>query len=115
MVAKLLVPEGTEGVKVNTPIATLSGDDDVAGREGDSCSATAACKAIRRPRPRLSRPRLLERPERVATGVQMHTITVREALREAMAEEMRRDPNVFLMGEEVGAVPGRLQGQPGAA
>ncbi len=38
-------------------------------------------------------------------------MTVREALRDAMAEEMRRDGNVFLMGEEVAAVPGRLQGR----
>ena len=43
------------------------------------------------------------------------TMTVREALRDAMAEEMRRDDKVFLMGEEVARVPGRLQGQPGPA
>ena len=42
-------------------------------------------------------------------------MTVREALRDAMAEEMRRDPDVFLMGEEVARVSGRLQGQPGPA
>ena len=42
-------------------------------------------------------------------------MTVREALRDAMAEEMRRDADVFLMGEEVGRVPGRLQDQPGPA
>jgi pyruvate dehydrogenase E1 component beta subunit len=42
-------------------------------------------------------------------------ITVREALRDAMAEEMRRDDRVFVMGEEVAAVPGRLQGHAGPA
>ena len=45
----------------------------------------------------------------------MVTISMREALRDAMAEEMRRDPDVFLMGEEVAPVPGRLQGEPGPA
>ncbi|MFN9356582.1 MAG: pyruvate dehydrogenase complex E1 component subunit beta [Alphaproteobacteria bacterium] len=106
IVAKLLVPEGTEGVKVNTPIATLSGDDDV----------PAAKKKAAAPPPPAAKPSVAaapvvaaapaSTPAPAATGVQVHTITVREALREAMAEEMRRDPNVFLMGEEVGQYQG---------
>lgn len=106
IVAKLLVPEGTEGVKVNTPIATLSGDDDV----------PAAKKKAAAPPPPAAKPSVAaapvvaaapaSAPAPAATGVQVHTITVREALREAMAEEMRRDPNVFLMGEEVGQYQG---------
>ena len=106
IVAKLLVPEGTEGVKVNTPIATLSGDDDV----------PAAKKKAAAPPPPAAKPSVAatpvvaaapaSTPAPTATGVQVHTITVREALREAMAEEMRRDPNVFLMGEEVGQYQG---------
>jgi len=106
IVAKLLVPEGTEGVKVNTPIATLSGDDDV----------PAAKKKAAAPPPPAAKPSVAaaavvaaapaSAPAPAATGVQVHTITVREALREAMAEEMRRDPNVFLMGEEVAEYQG---------
>jgi pyruvate dehydrogenase E1 component beta subunit len=105
VVARLLVPEGTEGVKVNTPIATLKGDDDVpvarkvaapppAAKPAASAVTAAPVVAV------------VAAPAPVAAGVQMHTLTVREALREAMAEEMRRDPNVFLMGEEVGQYQG---------
>jgi pyruvate dehydrogenase E1 component beta subunit len=105
VVARLLVPEGTEGVKVNTPIATLKGDDDVpvarkvaapppAAKPAASAVTAAPVVAV------------ISAPAPVAAGVQMHTLTVREALREAMAEEMRRDPNVFLMGEEVGQYQG---------
>jgi pyruvate dehydrogenase E1 component beta subunit len=82
VIGKILVAEGTEGVKVNTPIATLVGED------GDSAA----------PQPTASP----DYPE----GTEMKTSTVREALRDAMAEEMRRDPNVFLMGEEVAEYQG---------
>jgi len=102
VVAQLLVAEGTEGVKVNTPIATLKGEDDVpVARKAAppppaaQVTASAAPAAV-----------VVSAPASVAPSGQMHTITVREALREAMAEEMRRDPNVFLMGEEVGQYQG---------
>jgi len=106
IVASLLVPEGTEGVKVNTPIATLKGDEDVAVAKKKAAPPPPAARPAAPVAPTASAAPVAPAPEPVATGVQMHTITVREALREAMAEEMRRDPNVFLMGEEVGQYQG---------
>ena len=102
VVAQLLVAEGTEGVKVNTPIAMLQGDD-----------AAPVARKVAPPPPaaKVTAPAapvaaVVPAPAPVAPSGQMHTITVREALREAMAEEMRRDPTVFLMGEEVGQYQG---------
>ena len=100
VVERLLVSEGTEGVKVNTPIATLKGEDDKpAPRKATPVEAPPPAK-VAAP---ATMPAVAEVP---LSGVAMHTITVREALREAMAEEMRRDPAVFLMGEEVGQYQG---------
>jgi pyruvate dehydrogenase E1 component beta subunit len=127
-IAKLLVPEGTEGVKVNEPIATLIADGD-AGEEAAPVAATEAkggreeTKAEAEheqqlpPRPREAGERVGVRepaPEQaqesvepeVPEGTELVTMTVREALRDAMAEEMRRDPTVFLMGEEVAQYQG---------
>lgn len=112
VVERLLVAAGTENVKVNTPIALIKGDGDKAGentpaapqsKAGATADVTAAAPASRdvsavaasfsgqtsQPEPEL--------PE----GTKMIATTMREALRDAMAEEMRRDPDVFLMGEEV--------------
>ena len=115
---KILVPAGTEGVAVNTPIAMLLND-------GESPSVLdgappAAPKAAETPEPAAreeKRPaaaaastpprgpgRSVE-PE-VPEGTEMVRQTVREALRDAMAEEMRRNPDVFLMGEEVAEYQG---------
>jgi pyruvate dehydrogenase E1 component beta subunit len=109
IVGKLLIAEGTSGVKVNTPIAVLV-------EEGESADAApapvAAASAASAP--------VAEAPAAVAkapvavksiepdypAGTAMKSMTVREALREAMAEEMRRTPEVFLMGEEVGEYQG---------
>jgi pyruvate dehydrogenase E1 component beta subunit len=102
VVTELLVAEGTEGVKVNAPIAILKGDDEKA-------AAPAAAPVVKAPAPvaKASAAPVVAVPvEASMAGVTMHTITVREALREAMAEEMRRDPNVFLMGEEVAQYQG---------
>jgi pyruvate dehydrogenase E1 component beta subunit len=102
IVAQLLVAEGTEGVKVNTPIATLTGEDlRPAPKTAAPASAPPAAKVVAPPPAPVA-----VAAEASMTGAAMHTITVREALREAMAEEMRRDPNVFLMGEEVGQYQG---------
>ena len=109
-IGKLLVAEGTEGVKVNEPIATLLGDN-----ESASAPAPAAAPA---PKPETAKPALVKaaapKAEAVETapdseipeGTEMVTMTVREALRDAMAEEMRRDDTVFLMGEEVAQYQG---------
>src|SRR6478752_4639507 len=134
--SKILVPDGTEGVKVNTPIAVLS---------SDGGGAAAADKAASKPQaqqspapqaklasvepgganernPETGEETIAARPEAKAApaqpkahappdpdipaGTEMVTMTVREALRDAMAEEMRRDKDVFVMGEEVAEYQG---------
>ncbi len=102
--AQILVPAGTEGVAVNTPIAVLA-------EEGETVAATArpapAAKAPAAPAEPAAKAPVAKAPpaEPVAAGPTA-TLTVREALRDAMAEEMRRDPSVFLMGEEVAEYQG---------
>jgi len=107
---KILVPEGTENVPVNTPIASLAG-------EGEDASAAPepAAKAAPAPAPAAEKP-----PEPKASAAPKAAVveaepefkgkhvptTVRDALRDAMAEEMRRDKDVFLMGEEVAEYQG---------
>ena len=117
VVGKILVAEGTEGVKVNTPIAVLLEDgesaDDIKASSGasapssadegaqateDAPTAAAASAAPAAPDVDLSP----DYPE----GTPMKQQTVREALRDAMAEEMRADDTVFLMGEEVAEYQG---------
>ncbi len=125
---KILIPEGTADVAVNTPIAVILG-------EGEKASDIKAGAPTRRPQapdpatrqhveesePRveetgavkspkaqaspLPKPDTIELPE-VPEGTEMVTITMREALRDAMAEEMRRDKDVFVMGEEVAEYQG---------
>ena len=110
-VAKILVEEGTEGVAVNTPICVLAAD-------GESVSdapaaAAAAPKAEAAPaaekKPAAAAPPApavhASAPEREYSG-KMVKMTVREALRDAMSEEMRKDGSVFLMGEEVAQYQG---------
>jgi pyruvate dehydrogenase E1 component beta subunit len=110
-VGKLLVAEGTAGVKVNTAIAVLVGEGesaDVAPKAAvvaEAAPAPVAAVVVAAPAavPTLS----TAWPHRdIPEGAQTKTMTVREALREAMAEEMRANPNVFLMGEEVGEYQG---------
>ena len=112
ILGKILIAEGSQGVKVNTPIAVLveegeSADDvkteapkaDTAPAEAKSeAPAASAVEQVKTPEP----DRSPDWPE----GTKMKTMTVREALREAMAEEMERDETVFLMGEEVGEYQG---------
>jgi pyruvate dehydrogenase E1 component beta subunit len=104
---KILVPEGSEGVKVNTPIAVILGEG-----EDASALATAAKPA---PAPAAKAPAaapIAAAPKAAAPAPDEKTyaktvkLTVREALRDAMAEEMRRDDQVFLMGEEVAEYQG---------
>ena len=109
IVGRILVPEGTEGVKVNTPIAVMV-------EEGESADAAPAAKAeapAAAPAPAAAAPALAAPAAPITdtspdwpAGTAMKTLTVREALREAMAEEMERDPTVYLMGEEVGEYQG---------
>ncbi|MCH7862467.1 MAG: pyruvate dehydrogenase complex E1 component subunit beta, partial [Proteobacteria bacterium] len=119
-IAKILVAEGTDNVKVGTVIATIAG-------EGEDASAPAPAAAPA-PAPTPAEPAAGEdggpkkadsgtkqlASEKAATvkdpaipeGTEMVKTTVREALRDAMAEEMRKDPRVFVMGEEVAEYQG---------
>ena len=105
IVGKLLVAAGTEGVKVNTPIAVLveEGESAEAAQAPKAAAPVAAAPVAAAVAPVAAVvPVTPDWPE----GTPMKSMTVREALREAMAEEMRSNPNVFLMGEEVGEYQG---------
>jgi pyruvate dehydrogenase E1 component beta subunit len=111
VLAKIVIPEGTEHVAVNTPIAVIAENGEDVG---------AAEKTARSPEPRQEIPAEARPPTtppsfaatRRAPSVEpeyagkTRSMTVREALRDAMAEEMRRDDTVFLLGEEVGEYQG---------
>ncbi|HTP37380.1 MAG TPA: pyruvate dehydrogenase complex E1 component subunit beta [Methyloceanibacter sp.] len=146
---RLLVPEGTEHVKVNQPIALLvvDGEGSPAASSFETRPAAAPQDEGLRPHPEEGAPAPISKGEdatvaarqppepppdfgempplvekapagprvapqepkpeaEVPPGTEMITMTVREALRDAMAEEMRRDPTVFLMGEEVAQYQG---------
>jgi len=113
VVGKLLVAEGTAGVKVNTPTAVIveegEGADAVPAAAAASSSAVAgpevAAQVTAAPKTASVAAVSNASPDWPA-GTAMKTMTVREALREAMAEEMRANPAVMLMGEEVGEYQG---------
>src|SRR5690348_9159532 len=131
-IAKILVPEGTDGVKVGQPIAILAGDGE---QVSDTPAAVPAADIA--PKPAMTETPSVPAPEsqqdeatptphvfetaardlvadvaathddpEVPEGTPMVTMTVREALRDAMAEEMRKDERVFVMGEEVAEYQG---------
>jgi pyruvate dehydrogenase E1 component beta subunit len=112
VLSSILVPEGTENVKVNTPIAVIGEPS------ADAPKANASTSAAKKPasapasqeKPSMPAPALVtsvEAPDpEIPEGTEMVTMTVREALRAAMSEEMRRDDSVFLIGEEVGQYQG---------
>ncbi len=135
---KILVPEGTNDVAVNTPIAMIlaEGEDASAIKDGGAAAqpmkaapsrpaqqqkggesvppaapekpAAKEARAPAPPKPAVSappKPEILPEPD-VPEGTEMATMTVREALRDAMAEEMRRDKDVFVIGEEVAEYQG---------
>ena len=113
MLGKILIPAGTENVAVNTPIAILLLDgEDVSDLEGVDTSAPvveapATTEPEAKPAAQLTAP-IAEVVEEagVPPGTAMIATTVRDALRDAMAEEMRIDEDVFLMGEEVAEYQG---------
>jgi pyruvate dehydrogenase E1 component beta subunit len=129
---KILVPAGTEGVKVNTPIAVILSDGEDAGTplngaarspspnggaagapsflpgeeiqgEGDGRAVTGV-RVLKTEPDRL--PAGYDSAREIPEGAELIQITMREALRDAMAEEMRRDDAVFVMGEEVAEYQG---------
>jgi pyruvate dehydrogenase E1 component beta subunit len=101
----ILVPEGTEGVAVNTPIAELNGGAGAAAPVPAAAPAQAASQAIVAAKPAEGPAPAAPLPEEKDWGP-TSTLTVREALRDAMAAEMRADDSVFLMGEEVAQYQG---------
>jgi pyruvate dehydrogenase E1 component beta subunit len=112
VVEAILIAAGTEGVKVNTPIARLRGEGEAAAKapaaSGDPEKAPPEVSAKPQPEGEGAapvRPAVANDPE-IPAGTPTTRITVRDALRDAMAEEMRRDPTVFLMGEEVAQYQG---------
>ncbi len=111
IVGKILVAEGAEGVKVNTPIAVLVEEGESADDISSSAAApTAAETPAEAPAPATAAAApvaaVVDRSPDYPEGTEMVSTTVREALRDAMAEEMRLDENVFLMGEEVAEYQG---------
>ena len=120
VVSELLVPEGAQGVKVNTPIAVLKGEgatrtpppppEEVTAKRSERAHTSSPhsqppARSASSPVNGGAKAQLLVDPE-VPAGTAMIKITLRDALRDAMAEEMRRDPSVFLMGEEVAEYQG---------
>ncbi len=126
---QILIAEGTENVKVNTPIAVILGDGEsasdipaaspppaAAGNGADTAPATNGAAAPSAPAAAPVAPPAPAAPVApvvsvateldVPAGTTFMRVTMREALREAMAEEMRRDGDVFLMGEEVAQYQG---------
>ncbi len=118
-IGKIMVPEGTDGVKVGTVIATMASNDDDEERSGDAVNPAPKSEAQdqeRPPAPESATPQpapsgaeqLVAAVRPVAPEVSGPSVklTLREALRDAMAEEMRSDDRVFVMGEEVAEYQG---------
>src|SRR5438876_657826 len=114
VLTRIVIPEGTDHVPINTPIAVIAGNGEEVGSVAKSAEAPAAPPVTpteaRRPRPSQApatppTPRRAPQAEPEYAG-KTARMTVREALRDAMAEEMRRDGTVFLLGEEVGEYQG---------
>tara|TARA_R110000787_G_scaffold90571_2_gene191105 strand:- start:1056 stop:2444 length:1389 start_codon:yes stop_codon:yes gene_type:complete len=119
-VLEILVAEGSENVKVNTPIARLAGEDGAtatpskpaaspppAGGQSDTLSPpTGGSTGEAGEGGKTAVPRVELRDANIPEGTKMVRTTVRDALRDAMAEEMRRDDAVFLIGEEVAQYQG---------
>jgi pyruvate dehydrogenase E1 component beta subunit len=120
---QILIPEGTADVAVNTPIATILADGESAGDAKASVPPKPEKAAdAKAPEPKKSQEKSETKPAaeakpsapkapvepdpEVPAGTEMVSMTIRDALRDAMAEEMRRDPDVFLMGEEVAEYQG---------
>ncbi|WP_420478550.1 pyruvate dehydrogenase complex E1 component subunit beta [Brevundimonas sp. FT23028] len=107
-VLEILVAEGSENVKVNTPIARLAGEDGAAAPapKADAPKAEEAPKADPAPADAPVKPTVELKDPEIPADARLVKTTIRDALRDAMAEEMRRDPAVFLMGEEVAQYQG---------
>src|SRR3979411_2467378 len=131
---QILIPEGTAGGAVNAPIATILADGESAADLGKASAPAKQEKAAESAPPAEAKqeapgaanagggkekkapaaPKAAAEPDpEVPEGTEMVTMTIREALRDAMAEEMRRDQDVFIMGEEVAECQGAYKGTQG--
>ncbi|MEO9971202.1 MAG: pyruvate dehydrogenase complex E1 component subunit beta [Hyphomonadaceae bacterium] len=114
VLAKILVAEGTEGVLVNAVIAVLAEEGEDAGSveaSAPAAAAPAASEPVQEPNPRaevapVPQATVAAADPAIPSGTSFTETTVRDALRDAMAEEMRRDETVFVMGEEVAEYQG---------
>ncbi len=136
VLAKILVSDGTDNVAVNTPIAILASEgEDVSAASSAKAPAAPVPEAQPAPTPDMQAEGLADRPAptelpgetdlstpaapsvitsrtsydamaEIPEGTELVNMTVREALRDAMAEEMRKDGNVLVMGEEVAEYQG---------
>jgi len=125
-ISEILIKEGTEGVKVNTPIARIQGEDDESSDNNEHAlksdqvadqAANASSKGEAEEKEQVEKDvppaqggvvaisAVAADPD-IPSDVEMKSTTVREALRDAMAEEMRSDDDVFVMGEEVAEYQG---------
>ncbi len=121
VLAKILIADGTENVAVNTPIAVIAADgEDVSAAASGGAKAAPAPQAAEVPPPAEmpaspapaaaasvpAQAKSYDASSEFPAGAEVVSMTVREALRDAMAEEMRRDADVFVMGEEVAEYQG---------
>jgi pyruvate dehydrogenase E1 component beta subunit len=127
VLARILVPGGTENVAVNTPIAVIAEEGEQVSDAAPAALSTpgqtapqdqpgeastkqteAVAQTVAPPGKSISvaPPQKESAAPEIPAGTTMVSMTMREALRDAMAEEMRRDPTVFIMGEEVGEYQG---------
>jgi pyruvate dehydrogenase E1 component beta subunit len=124
VISSIMVAEGTDGVKVGTVIALISGEDEDAEAHPQPLPSTggeqvalptaptASKEAAATPLPQAGgagggpAPSQPKSDPAIPEGTSMASLTLREALRDGMAEEMRRDPRVFVMGEEVAEYQG---------
>ncbi|HRO33234.1 MAG TPA: pyruvate dehydrogenase complex E1 component subunit beta [Brevundimonas sp.] len=111
-IAEILVAEGSEGVKVNTPIARMAGEGGAAAPApkaepaAETPKAEPAAPVEGSPADAPVKPKVELRDPEIPADAKLVKTTIRDALRDAMAEEMRRDEAVFLMGEEVAQYQG---------
>ena len=110
VIAEIVIAEGTDNVKVGTVIARMAGEGEAA-KPAPALTAAApapapAPAAVATPASAPAKPVSAVADPAIPAGTEMTRITVREALRDAMAEEMRRDARVFVMGEEVAQYQG---------
>jgi len=112
-VLEILVAEGSENVKVNTPIARLAGEDGAAAPAPKAEAPTGDSPKAEKPAPAEGaaadapvKPKTELRDPEIPADAKLVKTTIRDALRDAMAEEMRRDDGVFLIGEEVAQYQG---------